>query len=80
MAARQNELIEAEARIAEAENRVSIALADTAKVVDTVDGQREQLLAEKLAIEDELEGLRTKVLTVEATIMADWSGTPLAKE
>ena len=31
-----------------------------------------QLLAEKLAVEDELERLRTKVLTVEATIMADW--------
>jgi len=30
------------------------------------------LLAEKLAIDDELERLRTKVLTVEGTIMADW--------
>ncbi|MEO6013180.1 MAG: hypothetical protein ABIQ30_06295 [Devosia sp.] len=70
--AAQAELIEAEARIADAENRVSIALADTAKVVDSVDGQREQLLAEKLAIEDEVERLRTKVLTVESTIMADW--------
>ena len=37
-----------------------------------VDGQREQLLAEKLAIEDELDRLRSKVLTVESTIMADW--------
>jgi chromosome segregation ATPase len=68
----QAELIEAEARIADAENRVSIALADTAKVVENVDGQREQLLAEKLAIEDELDRLRTKVLTVESTVMADW--------
>ncbi len=68
----QNALIDAEARIADAENRVSIALADTAKVVENVDDQREQLLAEKLAIEDELERLRTKVLTVETTIMADW--------
>jgi len=68
----QNELIDAEARIADAENRVSIALADTAKVVQQVDGQREQLLAEKLAIEDELDRLRTKVLTVEGTVMADW--------
>lgn len=71
-AEREAQLLEAEAHIAEAENRVNVALADTAKVVETVDGQREQLLAEKLAIEDELEGLRTKVLTVEATIMADW--------
>lgn len=69
---RQNALIDAEARIADAENRMGIALADTAKVVETADGQREQLLAEKLAIEDELERLRTKVLTVEATVMADW--------
>jgi chromosome segregation ATPase len=68
----QNALIDAEARIADAENRVNIALADTAKVVENVDGQREQLLAEKLAIEDELERLRSKVLTVESTIMADW--------
>jgi DNA repair exonuclease SbcCD ATPase subunit len=69
---RQNELIDAEARIADAEARVSTVLADTARVVDQTDGQREQLLAEKLAIEDELERLRTKVLTVETTIMADW--------
>ncbi len=68
----QSQLVEAEARIADAESRVNVALADTARVVESVDGQREQLLAEKLAMEDELEKLRTKVLTVEATIMADW--------
>jgi chromosome segregation ATPase len=68
----QNALIEAEARIAEAESRVNTALADTAKVVETVEGEREQLLADKFAIEGELDKLRTKVLTVEATIMADW--------
>jgi chromosome segregation ATPase len=70
--AAQAQLIDAEARIADAENRVSIALADTAKVVDQTDSAREQFLAEKLAVEDELERLRTKVLTVEATLMADW--------
>ena len=70
--AAKDELIDAEARIADAENRVNIALADTAKAIDQVDGQREQLLAEKLAIEDELDRLRTKVLTVEGTVMADW--------
>ena len=69
---RQSDLIDAEARIADAEARITTVLADTAKVVDQTNGQREQLLAEKLAIEDELERLRTKVLTVEATIMADW--------
>jgi chromosome segregation ATPase len=68
----QAQLIEAEARIAEAESRVNTALADTAQVVETVAGEKEQLLADKFAVEDELEKLRTKVLTVEATIMADW--------
>ena len=68
----KNALIDAEARLADAETRVATALADTAKVVETVDGQREQMLADKLAAEDELEKLRVKVLTVEATIMADW--------
>jgi chromosome segregation ATPase len=69
---RQNQLIDAEARAAEAENRVGIVLADTAKAVEGATAEREQLAARKLAVEDELERLRTKVLTVEATIMADW--------
>ncbi len=69
---RQNDLIDAEARIADAEARVNSVLADTARAVDHSNGQREQLLAEKLAIEDELERLRAKVATVESTVMADW--------
>ena len=68
----QNDLIDATAEAAEANNRMSVVLADTAKVVEESHGQRERLLAEKTAIEDELETLRTKVLTVESTIMADW--------
>jgi hypothetical protein len=68
----QAQLIEAEVRIAEAEARVNVALADTAHVVETVEGEKEQLIADKFAVEDELDKLRTKVLTVEATIMADW--------
>ena len=67
-----NDLIDATAQAAEANNRMSIVLADTAKVVEETNGQRERLAAEKTAIEDELETLRTKVLTVESTIMADW--------
>jgi DNA repair exonuclease SbcCD ATPase subunit len=70
--AAQDELIDAQVKVADAENRVSIALGDTAKVVEQADAQRERLVAEKLAIEDELERLKTKVLTVEATVMADW--------
>lgn len=69
---RQSDLIDAEARIADAEARISTMLSDTSRVVDHANGEREQLLAEKLAIEDELERLRSKVLTVESTIMADW--------
>jgi len=69
---RQSDLIDAEARIADAEARISSVLADTSRVVDQSNGQREQLLAEKLAIEDELERLRAKVLTVESSIAADW--------
>jgi chromosome segregation ATPase len=68
----QTALLDAEVKVAEAETRVATALFDTAKAVETMDEQREQLVAEKLAVEDELEKLRTKVLTVEATIMADW--------
>jgi predicted nucleic acid-binding Zn-ribbon protein len=68
----QSALIDAEARVAQAESRVNTALSDTAKVVETIEGEREQLLADKFAIEDELDKLRTQVLTVEATIMADW--------
>lgn len=68
----QDQLIEAEARAAEAENRVGIALADTARIVESVDARREQIIAEKQAAEDELERLRAQVLNVEATIMADW--------
>lgn len=68
----QSQLIDAEARIADAEHRVSVALADTSHLVQQAEDQREQLLAEKLAIEDELDRLRGKVLNVEQTIMAEW--------
>ncbi|HEY0918220.1 hypothetical protein [Devosia sp.] len=66
------ELIEAEARIADAENRVNTLLEETAKIVEIGEQRQGQLLAEKLSLEDELEALRRKVATVEATIMADW--------
>jgi chromosome segregation ATPase len=70
--AANSELIEAEARIADAENRIAEVLAETAKVVETGEQQRGQLLADKLTLEDEVEKLRVKVLTVESTVMADW--------
>ena len=71
-AAVNGELIDAEARIADAENRVNTLLEETAKVVDIGEQRQGQLPAEKLSLEDELETLRGKVATVEATIMADW--------
>ncbi len=66
------ELLEAEARIADAENRVSQLLQETSRVVETGEEQRDQLLAEKLRLEAEMDGLRAKVEDVEGTIMADW--------
>ncbi|HQZ14005.1 MAG TPA: hypothetical protein PK286_14065 [Devosia sp.] len=68
----ESELIEAEARIASAESRVNEILEQTSRVVETGEQQREQLLAEKLSLEEELDSLRVKVLTVESTVMADW--------
>jgi hypothetical protein len=66
------ELLEAEARIADAEGRVNKLLEETARAVEDGDEKREQLLAEKLTLEDEVAALRSKVLSVESTIMADW--------
>jgi chromosome segregation ATPase len=66
------ELLEAEARIADAEGRVNLLLEETARAVEDGEDKREQLLAEKLSLEDEVAALRSKVLSVESTIMADW--------
>jgi len=67
-----NDLIAAEARIADAESRVNALLEETTRVVEDGEQRQSQLLAEKLSLEDELEKLRSKVMTVEATVMADW--------
>lgn len=66
------ELVAAEARIASAENRLNALLAETSQVVGDAEGRAEQLLADKLSLEAEVEELRQKVSTVESTIMADW--------
>lgn len=70
--AASNELVAAEARIADAESRVNALLEETTKVLEDGEQKQTQLLAEKLSLEDELERLRSKVMTVEATVMADW--------
>jgi chromosome segregation ATPase len=66
------ELIEAEARIADAEGRVNMLLEETARAAEDGEEQGEQLLAERLSLEEQLDMLRSKVVTVESTVMADW--------
>lgn len=70
--ANAEDLVVAEARIANAENRLNALLAETSETVARSEGRAEQLLADKLSMEDELEKLRAKVSDVEANIMADW--------
>ncbi|KKB86417.1 hypothetical protein VW29_02305 [Devosia limi DSM 17137] len=64
-------LIAAEARIASAEHRLNTILAETSQAMDK-SGRPQQLLADTLGQEAEIEALRAKVEGVEATIMADW--------
>lgn len=71
-AADAEELVAAEARIASAENRLMALLAETSPTVERSEGRGEQLLADKLLMEDELERLRAKVANVEAGILSDW--------
>lgn len=73
IAANTNELVEAEARMAEAESRVNEILEQTQATVETGEEQRATLLAEKLTLEEELDGLRKQVQSVEETVMADWT-------
>lgn len=65
-------LLAAEARIASAENRLNALLAETGQIVEKSEGRAEQLLADKLGLEAEVEDLRRKVANVEGSIMADW--------
>ncbi|MET0435906.1 MAG: hypothetical protein ABW043_00270 [Devosia sp.] len=65
-------LVTAEARIASAENRLNALLAESSEVVAESHGRVEQLLADKLGLEDEVERLRSKVANVESSILADW--------
>jgi DNA repair exonuclease SbcCD ATPase subunit len=65
-------LLAAEARIASAENRLNALLAETGTLVEISAGRAEQLLADKLTLEAEVESLRNKVANVESSILADW--------
>lgn len=65
-------LVAAEARLASAETRLNAILAETGEATEKAGGQANQLLADKLSLDDELEVLRTKVAGVESTLLADW--------
>jgi len=68
----QSELIEAEARIANAESRLSELLEQTTSIVELQESKSGQLLAEKLSMEEEMENLREKVLNTQSAILHDW--------
>ena len=65
-------LTAAEARMASAEQRLNALLAETAQTVDKASERTEQLLADKLGLEAEVEQLRQKVANVESTLLEDW--------
>lgn len=65
-------LVVAEARIADAESRLNSLLAETSQLVEKSTGRSEQLLADRLGLEAEIESLRQKVAGVEGTLVADW--------
>ncbi len=68
----QSELIEAEARMANAESRLSELLQETTSIVEFEESRSGQLLAEKLSMEEEMNNLREKVLNTENTILNEW--------
>ena len=70
-------LVAAEARMARAENQLNAILAESNQVVERSSGRAEQLLADKLALESEVELLRKKVIGVESSILADWDSERL---
>ncbi|MCB1518170.1 MAG: hypothetical protein KDJ19_11210 [Hyphomicrobiaceae bacterium] len=65
-------LMEAEARIASAESRLTALLEETHSMVEIEETKNGQLLAEKLSLEEELENLREKIVGVESAILNEW--------
>ncbi len=70
--ARAETLIAAEARIASAETRLNALLAETNHTAAASQNRADELLADKLTMEEELEKLRSKIGNVETSIMSDW--------
>jgi chromosome segregation ATPase len=68
----RNELIAAEARMASAESRLNALLEETQATVADEDTKTETLLAEKLSLEEQVNQLREKVLSVESAVLSDW--------
>jgi len=65
-------LVEAEVRIANAESRLNALLEQTERIAANGREREEQLLAEKLSLDAQVEQLREQVLTVESSVMDDW--------
>jgi DNA repair exonuclease SbcCD ATPase subunit len=65
-------LITAEARLASAESQLNALLEETSDALDGEARRNQQLLAEKLSLEEQVETLKERVLGVESSIMADW--------
>jgi DNA repair exonuclease SbcCD ATPase subunit len=65
-------LITAEARLASAESQLNALLEETSDALDGEASRNQQLLAEKLSLEEQVETLKERVLGVESSIMADW--------
>jgi chromosome segregation ATPase len=66
------DLVEAEVRIANAESRLNALLEESTQKLANGAAKHEQLLAEKLSLEAQVEALREKVLSVESQVMAEW--------
>ena len=73
----KNELVDAETRIASAESRLNELLQETGNIVKAEEGKNDQLLADKLSMEQELETLREKVISAETAILKDWDAERL---
>lgn len=71
------DLATAEARLASAETQLNALLQETAPPADEGTNKVQQLLAEKLSLEEKTEKLKHKVAGIESIILAGW-GTPAA--
>jgi chromosome segregation ATPase len=68
------ELVMAEARIASAESRLNALLEEVETHEQSETNRTEQLVAEKVSLEAQVEQLRRKVETAEAAAIEDWTG------